>query len=134
MPSLLLALAGTYIDGACQRAARCLMQRRLGPVHAALRCAHRREPLPPAHCAAAATAELPRVVVIGTGGTIAGEQQKPGTLGGYKPGVRAVSSLVSALPAEELAGLDGGGAVIPPPPRSPLCREPRWVAADEHRE
>jgi L-asparaginase type II len=79
------------------------MQRRLGPVHAALRCVHRREPLPPAHCATAATAELPRVVVIGTGGTIAGEQHKPGTLGGYKPGVRAVGSLVSALPAEELA-------------------------------
>src|SRR5581483_4113620 len=28
-------------------------------------------------------AELPRVVVVATGGTIAGEQGEPGTLGGY---------------------------------------------------
>jgi L-asparaginase len=32
---------------------------------------------------AAAQAELPRVLIIATGGTIAGEQGEPGTLGGY---------------------------------------------------
>src|SRR5437762_4595412 len=31
----------------------------------------------------ASAAELPRVLVIATGGTIAGEQGEPGTLGGY---------------------------------------------------
>src|SRR5437867_7592246 len=32
---------------------------------------------------ATAQSELPRVLVIATGGTIAGEQGEPGTLGGY---------------------------------------------------
>ena len=37
-----------------------------------------------ASLAAAAQEDLPRVLVIATGGTIAGEQREPGTLGGYE--------------------------------------------------
>src|SRR5216684_1339206 len=36
-----------------------------------------------AQASAQVPSELPRVVVIATGGTIAGEQGEPGTLGGY---------------------------------------------------
>ena len=45
---------------------------------------------------AAAQSELPRVLVIATGGTIAGEQGEPGTLGGYdiKKSVNEVVALV----------------------------------------
>src|SRR5438874_13317161 len=42
-------------------------------------------------------AELPRVLIIATGGTIAGEQGEPGTLGGYdirKP----ISEIVAEVP------------------------------------
>src|SRR2546426_11170682 len=42
-------------------------------------------------------ADLPRVLIIATGGTIAGEQGEPGTLGGYdirKP----IGEIVAAVP------------------------------------
>jgi L-asparaginase/Glu-tRNA(Gln) amidotransferase subunit D len=78
--------------------------RRLDAVHAALGCTHR-------GCAGAAAQPdqggptLPHVVVIGTGGTIAGSQRKEdaGTLGSYRAGTLAVGSLVTGLPQSELA-------------------------------
>ena len=47
--------------------------------------------------AAQAPSELPRVMIIATGGTIAGEQGEPGTLGGYdirKP----IGEIISEVP------------------------------------
>ncbi|HYR86903.1 MAG TPA: asparaginase [Terriglobia bacterium] len=46
---------------------------------------------------AAAQGELPRVLVIATGGTIAGEQGEPGTLGGYDI-KKSVSEVVALVP------------------------------------
>src|SRR5215813_2116391 len=46
---------------------------------------------------AAAQSELPHVLVIATGGTIAGEQGEPGTLGGYEIR-RPISELVAQVP------------------------------------
>jgi L-asparaginase len=42
------------------------------------------------------TPRLPKVLVVATGGTIAGEQQQPGTLGGYeiKKGVNEIVALI----------------------------------------
>ena len=55
-------------------------------------------------CSAAQVA-LPRVVVIGTGGTIAGAQkeEQQGTLGSYRAGSLKVDALVSELPQSELS-------------------------------
>jgi L-asparaginase len=47
--------------------------------------------------ASVAASDLPRVLVIATGGTIAGEQRDPGTQDGYEIR-RPVSELVSAVP------------------------------------
>ena len=50
-----------------------------------------------AQCFAQTSSELPRVLVIATGGTIAGEQGEPGTLGGYdirKP----IGEIISEVP------------------------------------
>ena len=47
--------------------------------------------------AAAAQADLPHVLVIATGGTIAGEQGEPGTLGGYEIR-RPIGELVAQVP------------------------------------
>jgi L-asparaginase type II len=41
---------------------------------------------------------LPTVHVIATGGTIAGVQDAPGTLGGYRAGTRTVSEIVQSVP------------------------------------
>jgi L-asparaginase type II len=46
---------------------------------------------------ATAQSELPRVLVIATGGTIAGEQGEPGTLGGYDI-KKTVNELVALVP------------------------------------
>src|SRR6516162_164148 len=46
---------------------------------------------------AAAQSDLPKVLVIATGGTIAGEQGEPGTLGGYEIR-RPISELVAQVP------------------------------------
>lgn len=42
--------------------------------------------------------ELPVVRVIATGGTIAGVQDAPGTLGGYRAGTRSVGEIVQSVP------------------------------------
>ncbi|MGE0461657.1 MAG: asparaginase [Vicinamibacterales bacterium] len=42
--------------------------------------------------------ELPIVRVIATGGTIAGVQDAPGTLGGYRAGTRSVGEIVQSVP------------------------------------
>src|SRR5438477_481329 len=42
--------------------------------------------------------ELPRVLIIATGGTIAGEQGEPGTLGGYEIR-KTVNEIVAQVPA-----------------------------------
>jgi L-asparaginase type II len=47
---------------------------------------------------AAAASPLPKVRVIATGGTIAGEQDQPGTLGAYRSGARSVEQIVSSVP------------------------------------
>lgn len=41
---------------------------------------------------------LPRVMVIATGGTIAGVQDAPGTLGAYRAGTRSVNEIVQSVP------------------------------------
>ena len=41
---------------------------------------------------------LPTVRVVATGGTIAGVQDAPGTLGGYRAGTRSVSEIVQSVP------------------------------------
>lgn len=41
---------------------------------------------------------LPSVRIIATGGTIAGVQDAPGTLGGYRAGTRTVSEIVQSVP------------------------------------
>lgn len=41
---------------------------------------------------------LPRVRIIATGGTIAGVQDAPGTLGGYRAGARSVGEIVQSVP------------------------------------
>jgi L-asparaginase len=44
------------------------------------------------------TPPLPKVLVIGTGGTIAGVQDAPGTLGAYKAGTKTINEIVSSVP------------------------------------
>src|SRR6476620_9304421 len=46
---------------------------------------------------AVAQSDLPKILVIATGGTIAGEQGEPGTLGGYEIR-RPISELVAQVP------------------------------------
>jgi L-asparaginase len=41
---------------------------------------------------------LPTILVIATGGTIAGVQDAPGTLGGYRAGTRTVTEIVQSVP------------------------------------
>ncbi len=48
--------------------------------------------------AAAATGPKPKVLIIATGGTIAGAQQAPGTLGAYRAGSLTAEQLVSSVP------------------------------------
>ena len=43
---------------------------------------------------------LPKVRVVATGGTIAGEQREPGTLGGYEV-KKSVNEIVSLIPHVE---------------------------------
>ena len=52
----------------------------------------------PAHAAQAVSATRPRVLVIGTGGTIASVQDAPGTLGRYRPALTA-DQLLASVPA-----------------------------------
>lgn len=44
------------------------------------------------------TAALPKVLIIATGGTIAGAQQAPGTLGAYTAGALTAEQLISSVP------------------------------------
>ncbi len=46
----------------------------------------------------AQAAVLPTVRIIATGGTIAGVQDAPGTLGGYRAGTRTVGEIVQSVP------------------------------------
>lgn len=48
--------------------------------------------------APADTANLPKVLVIATGGTIAGVQQAPGTLGGYRAGTLTAEQIIASVP------------------------------------
>ena len=55
----------------------------------------------------AGAAELPKVVILATGGTIAGEQKKPGEAG-YVAGQLAVDVLIDAVPElREIAQVTG---------------------------
>ena len=44
------------------------------------------------------SAALPKVLVIATGGTIAGVQEAPGTLGPYRAGTKSVNEIVDSVP------------------------------------
>jgi L-asparaginase len=44
------------------------------------------------------TSTLPRVLVIATGGTIAGVQQQPGTLGAYRAGTLTAEQIIASVP------------------------------------
>src|SRR5262245_37481808 len=56
---------------------------------------------------ASAQAELPRVLVLATGGTIAGEQKDPGTQEGYEIR-RSISELIASVPeAKKYARVEG---------------------------
>ncbi|MBX3132532.1 MAG: asparaginase [Gemmatimonadaceae bacterium] len=56
-------------------------------------------PVAPANAQARAdTASLPKVLVIATGGTIAGVQQAPGTLGGYRAGTLTAEQIIASVP------------------------------------
>jgi L-asparaginase len=60
-----------------------------------------------AQAAAAAAVDLPRVVILATGGTIAGVQPKEGEPG-YKSGSLSIGSLIEAAPGiEKIARLEG---------------------------
>ncbi len=48
--------------------------------------------------AATTTAALPKVLVIATGGTIAGVQDAPGTLGGYRAGTLPAEQIIASVP------------------------------------
>jgi L-asparaginase type II len=48
--------------------------------------------------AAPDTAARPRVLILATGGTIAGVQERPGTLDGYRAGVRSADEIVASVP------------------------------------
>ncbi|HYW30942.1 MAG TPA: asparaginase [Gemmatimonas sp.] len=52
----------------------------------------------PASASAASAAALPKVLVIGTGGTIAGTQAAPGTLGGYTAGALPAEAIIASVP------------------------------------
>ena len=78
-------------------------RRRIAAVARQLRsCRHSPTPSPCAN--EEEEGSLPSVRVIGTGGTIAGEQSgdKAGTTGSYRAGARSVGSLVEHLPEAEL--------------------------------
>jgi L-asparaginase len=47
---------------------------------------------------AAAVAAPPTVLIIGTGGTIAGAQAAPGTLGGYRAGALSAEEIIASVP------------------------------------
>jgi L-asparaginase len=47
---------------------------------------------------AAGDSSLPKVLVIATGGTIAGVQQAPGTLGGYRAGTLTAEQIIASVP------------------------------------
>ncbi len=44
------------------------------------------------------TSSLPKVLVIATGGTIAGVQAAPGTLGDYRPGTLTAEQIIASVP------------------------------------
>lgn len=48
--------------------------------------------------AAPDSSSLPRVLVIATGGTIAGVQQQPGTLGAYRAGTLTAEQIIASVP------------------------------------
>jgi L-asparaginase len=55
-------------------------------------------PLASVRAQTADSTALPRVLVIATGGTIAGVQQAPGTLGGYRAGTLTAEQIVASVP------------------------------------
>jgi L-asparaginase len=55
-------------------------------------------PVAPSCLGAQAAPPLPRVLVIGTGGTISGAQEKPGTLAGYRAGQLTAEQIVASVP------------------------------------
>ncbi len=52
----------------------------------------------PERAAPRTEADLPKVLVIATGGTIAGVQDAPGTLGGYRAGTLTAEQITSSVP------------------------------------
>ena len=52
----------------------------------------------PPQAASTTPANLPKVLVIATGGTIAGVQDAPGTLGGYRAGTLPAEQIIASVP------------------------------------
>ncbi|MFN0099018.1 MAG: asparaginase [Gemmatimonadaceae bacterium] len=76
--------------------------------------------------AARTTGPLPKVLVVATGGTIAGVQDAPGTLGGYRAGALSVEQLLASVP--ELAKHAQMEAEQFSNVASPLITPEQWVA------
>lgn len=69
---------------------------------------------------------LPRVLVVATGGTIAGVQDAPGTLGGYRAGTLTAEQVVASVP--ELKRFAEVGYEQFSNVASPLITPAQWVA------
>lgn len=76
--------------------------------------------------AARPAAPLPKVLVIATGGTIAGVQDAPGTLGGYRAGALTAEQVLASVP--ELAKHAQMEAEQFSNVASPLITPEQWVA------
>jgi L-asparaginase len=68
------------------------------PAPAAAQGAGTRGATPPAAATAADSISRPKVLVIATGGTIAGVQSAPGTLGSYRAGTLTAEQIISSVP------------------------------------
>jgi len=75
---------------------------------------------------AAAQAPRPKVLVIATGGTIAGVQDAPGTLGGYRAGTLTAEQVLASVP--ELGRFAQVEAEQFSNVASPLITPEQWVA------
>lgn len=81
---------------------------------------------PPTAAASRPAGPLPKVLVVATGGTIAGVQDAPGTLGGYRAGTLTAEQVLASVP--ELAKHAQMEAEQFSNVASPLITPEQWVA------
>ena len=81
---------------------------------------------PPTTAAARPAGPFPKVLVVATGGTIAGVQDAPGTLGGYRAGTLTAEQVLASVP--ELAKHAQMEAEQFSNVASPLITPEQWVA------